>query len=454
MKKKNNIPMRPLNWQIWIFLIIVLSVSSCQDPILVGGDFLENEKLVIGSTGTTKLSTITIAGDSVGTHHPKIDSKTYLLGELDDLVFGKVNAELYLKFLMKATKPNYQNETNLRFDSLVLVMQYDTTGTYGNTRAVQDINIYQLDEVISSTDTFYSNQKFSNLPTPIGQKTVLVSPKDSVKIVDHLTGKNVTLAPQLRIRLNDDFGKSLIQNGQASTNDTVFGDFLKGIYITSKSTNNQPFMYGVNLSDNAIYGTINKLAMYYTVKDTVEKVYEYYIAPTTIGRYTHDRKASIVESFISTQSLGDSLTFIQGLGGAKSVVKFSNLDKLDSVIINKAELEFYVASEPSSLGYYPVPPQIIATRKNDAGNFVFIDDNAYNISALYAFGGQPITSGTVTKYTMNITNHIIKAIKTSGFDADIYLNVMTESENVKRVVLYGAKHSTYPLKLNILYTKK
>lgn len=450
--------MRSLNWQIWTFIIFALLVSSCQDPILVGGDFLENEKLIIGSTGGTKLSTQTLVGDSVATYNPKIDSRTYLLGGLNDQVFGKISAELYMKFAMKTTKPNYQDETNLRFDSLVLVMQYDTLGTYGNKSGLQDIKIYQLDEDIDGLDTFYSNHQFKYLPATIGQKSQWINPKDSVKIIDHLTGKNVTLAPQLRIKLNDDFGKSLILNNQAGTNDTVFGEFLKGIYITSTSPTNEPFLYGVNLSNDAIYAGSSKLVMYYTVKDTVEKVYEYYINSATIGHYTHDKKGSQAEAFISNPSWGDSLTFLQGLGGVKTVVKFSDLQKLDSVIINKAELEFYVANTSTISGYYPVPPQLIATRKNDSGNFVFIDDNAYVLSSssssLIAFGGQPDASGSVTKYTMNITNHIRKAIQTSSFNSDIYFNVFTESENPKRVILYGANHSTYPLKLNIIYTKK
>ena len=55
---------------------------------------------------------------------------------------------------------------------------------------------------------------------------------------------------------------------------------------------------------------------------------------------------------------------------------------------------------------------------------------------------------------MNITNHIKKAVKDSTYNADIYLNVLTETGNPKRVVLFGANHSTYPMKLNITYTKK
>ncbi|MBK8826386.1 MAG: DUF4270 family protein [Saprospiraceae bacterium] len=443
-----------------LFIWAIFLVSGCQDPILVGGDFLEDEKLTISNTDKVLITTQTIAGERVTTHNPKLNSKTYILGALEDSKFGKITAELFFKFAMKSTKPAYQDETNPKFDSLVLVLQYDTLGTYGKSFATQSIKLYQLDETISNTDTFYSDKQFKYLSDEIANINKFVSPKDSVRITDHLTGKAVTLAPQLRLKLNDSFGQALFNNASAAKNDTIFNDFFKGVYITSKSPNNESFVYGLNLSDEALIAQagINKLIMYYTVSDTVKKSYEYNLHTATINKFDHDRSGSLVEKYISNTDASDSITFFQGLGGVKTVVKFSDLAKLDSIIINKAELEFYVADLPGLNDSYAIPPQLIATRKNASGQDIFIDDFAYSFtsaSALaIAFGGVPFVEGGKTKYTMNITNHIKKAVKDSTYNADIYLNVLTETGNPKRVVLFGANHSTYPIKLNITYTKK
>lgn len=442
--------------RMWVYILALGLISSCQDPILVGGDFLDDEKLNVGVINFKNISSQTIAGEKVTTHNPSVDSRTYLLGRLNDPVYGKVSSELFLKFYSQSTLPLYQDETKLRFDSLVLVLQYDTLGTYGNKSAMQSIKVYQLDETISSTDTFDSNKQFKSLPTEIANTTKFVSPKDSIRIKDHLTGKDITLAPQLRIRLNDDFGKALIQNTDAAKNDTIFKEFFKGVYITSTSPSDVPFMYGINLSDLALSSaSANKLVMYYTVNDTLEKAYEYKISSTSVNKFVHENSGSSVENFIQNIALGDSISFIQGLGGVKSVIKFNDLVSLDSVLINKAELEIFVADMPGIPGIYDYPQQLIATRKNSEGKFVFVDDFAFNISYISTvFGGNPVSTNNGTKYVLNITNHIKKAVKDPTFDSSLYLNVLTESQNPRRLAMYGAKHSKNPIKLNITYTKK
>lgn len=442
-----------------VFLLVLSFISGCQDPILVGGTLLDDEKLNIGITNDFDLITKVIPGDTIVTYLPNLDSRTYLLGQLDDPIFGNIAAELYLKFKLSTTKPTYLSEEKLRFDSLVLVLQYDTLGTYGNNIGSQSVKVYRLDESINDKDTFYSDTNLKYLPSELAKIEKIISPKDSVRIKDHLTGKQVTLSPQLRIRIDNSFGEALIKNEDAAKNDTLFDEFFKGIYLTSTSTNNQPFMYGLNFNNTALNSTspINKLIMYYTVNDTTEKTYEYLINTATINRFVHNRTTSQVESFINNPLLGDSLSFIQGVGGVKTVVKFNDLNSLDTLLINKAELEITAADVQGQNGVYNLPKQLIATRKNSDGNLIFIDDIAQLVSGnvLFSpvFGGSPIVSGSLRKYKLNITNHIKRAVKDKTFDSDIYISVLTEAENPARAIFYGAKHSQYPVKLNITYTK-
>jgi hypothetical protein len=129
----------------------------------------------------------------------------------------------------------------------------------------------------------------------------------------------------------------------------------------------------------------------------------------------------------------------------------------DSIAINKAELEITVADISTQNGIYNLPKNLIATRKSEDGKLIFIDDISQllsgGVSFVTSFGGTPNTSGTLRKYNLNITNHIKQAVKNKSFDSDIYLNVLTEPENPSRLIFYGAKHSQYPVKLKVTYTK-
>jgi hypothetical protein len=429
----------------------------------VGNELLDDERLNVGITDTFDLSSITISGERVVTHRPSIDSRTYLLGNLNDNVFGKTSAEIYLKCQLSSTsKPNYHLEQLIKYDSLVLVLQYDSTATYARSIATQKVEVFQLNETFSELDTFYSD---SNLPfgsASIGEVTTVIRPKDSVSIVDHVTRKIVKQGPQLRIRINETFGKALLDNENAAKNDTAFAELFKGVYIRSTSPDNTPFIYGFNFTDAARNTTspINKLIMYYNVSSgdtTLRKTYEYLINTATINRYVHERSGSQVENFILNPTLGDSLTFLQSMGGVKSVIKFNDLSKLAGRLINKAELDIYVADLPDQNGFYPPPPQLLASSKNNSGKLGLIPDIVQlvnsNVNFEPVFGGSLNSEGLIKKYTLNITNHIKSALRDSTYNSDLYIGILTESETPHRAVLFGAGHSKYPMKLKITYTK-
>ena len=147
---------------------------------------------------------------------------------------------------------------------------------------------------------------------------------------------------------------------------------------------------------------------------------------------------------------------MQGLGGVKTVVSFDDLSFLNDKLVNKVVLDVYVSDLSGDFNLYPAPVQLIASYKNASGNIVFIQDVTQALSArilIDVFGGNVTGTGNLRKYSLNITNHIKNALKDSTNDSDLYLNVLTESETVNRAVIYGAKHSTFPMKLNNSYTK-
>jgi hypothetical protein len=440
---------------------IILLITGCQDPILVGSDLLDDDKINIGVLNNFDISTKTIPGERLATHTPSINSSYYRLGEIkNDPIYGSVAAELFLKFRFNSTSaPTYHTDDNVTYDSLVLVLGYDSLATYGNKTGIQDINVFQLENKFLSTDTFYSDTKFAHVSFPLVSKTSQIKPKDSVSITSHLTGKVVKQVPQLRLRLRDDFGRSLITNENAAKSDTAFNSFMKGVYITSKSADNNPLLYGFNFSNTSLSGTspVNKLILYYTSKDTIKKEYEFPIDNATINSYFHNRNGSQLETFITNPTLGDSLSFIHGIGGVKTSISFKNLDSLKNKLINKAELEIYVADIPTPNGTFATPAQIVATRLNEKGEYIFIEDITQSLLSgsnfIPVFGGTLTKDANGQKYIINVTNHIKKASKDPSYPSEIFISVITEAENPGRTAFYGAKHSKFPVKLTVTYTK-
>ncbi len=440
------------------FLVLsIIIVSGCQDPILVGSELLDDEKIHVDLINDFDIATATVPGVKVVTKSSS--SKLYRLGEVNDNIFGKSAAAIYMKFGFNvAATPSFAVEPGATFDSLVLVLRYDSLATYGQASGLQNIKIYQLEEPYKSTDTFYSDTQLSHFALPIANLNKYINPKDSVTIVDHTTGNTVRQEPQLRLRLDDAFARTIFNNPEL-IRDSLFRDYFKGIYITSQSEDGNPLMYGFDLSSAALSASTlyNKLKMYYTVADTLKKVYDFAIDYAVINSYSFDRSGSTVGAFMDQQALGDSLVFTQGLGGVKTEISFKDIDRAKSLLINKAELEIFIADVPGLPIYTKNPPQLIATVKNAKGNYEFIEDIAIPVSLqtsfVTSFGGTPIPVPGGYRYKLNITNHLKKAIRNSDFSPTLYLSVLTESENPDRTVFYGAKNSKNPVKLNIYYTK-
>lgn len=440
-----------------ILILSSIVISGCQDPILVGGDLLEDEKINLEVIRDFSISSQTIPGTKVLTRTS--GSKTYRLGEANDNVYGKTFADIYMKFgFNTASIPSFALDSNARFDSLVLVLRYDTLATYGKSSDIQSVKVYQLDEVYSSKDSFYSDTKLNYIPVPIYDKTMNISPKDSISIIEHATGKSVKQASQFRLKLDDVFGKSIFTNKDLVV-DSIFRNFVKGIYITSRSVTGNPFLYGFDLSSASLGPTIpyNKLIMYYTISDTIKKSYDFQIDNAVINRYDLDYAGSTVSNFINQPLIGDSLAFTQGLGGVKTEIKFNDLDKIKNLLINKAELEINIADIPNVGDMFKNPPQIVLSTKNNKGVYEVIDDIAIPLSAgvsfVPPFGGVLVKNGAGYKYTMNITNHLKKVFRNPDFSSTLYVSVLFEAENPGRVAFYGAKHSQNPIRLNVYYTK-
>src|SRR5690606_23305484 len=103
---------------------------------------------------------------------------------------------------------------NAILDSAVLSLKYlNEAAFYGNILTPMSINVFQLSEQLIKSE-YYSNEDLTSNSTPLGSLTFTPLTNDSTKIISN--GDTIKVAPQVRIRLDDAFGQSIIDLGKNS----------------------------------------------------------------------------------------------------------------------------------------------------------------------------------------------------------------------------------------------
>ncbi|MCE2789896.1 MAG: DUF4270 domain-containing protein [Saprospiraceae bacterium] len=447
----------------WMVCLAAVWLASCQESIPVGFDLIDEQNLGIEVATEFDLSTRTIAGERVITHRPGVDSKTYILGNLNDQVYGIVEPSLYLSFLLGDTPPDFSTVKPDGLDSLVLILEYDTTATYGQKAGLQEIEVFPLVDSLYVNDTIYSDAVIESSMSPVAKITRWVSPKDSVNVTDYKTKKSERQAPQLRIRLDQEFGRQLLSNLEANKSDAALRKFFMGLKIVSRSADNKPMLYGLNLNNSALLSSnpLNKLIAYYQQPSgdtTIRATYQYLIYAATANTFQHQYQGSVLHTSLQDSTVSQQVSFVQPMGGAKTRIRIHDLDKMKGKLINKAVLECFVADIPGPVGNFSEPPQLILESKNRNGQTVLLPDIFQlinnNVNFVQVFGGTLEKTSPVKKYTFSITNHVKIALRDSTYNSDMLLSILTESEIPNRVAIHGGKHATYPVRLKITYTKE
>ncbi len=440
------IGMKKITLSIWpVLAIVVLMVSSCSRPTPVGAELLEQDKANVAFTDTLSLIAKTVPVDSVRTYSSLNDLQlsVYLCGDFNDPVFGNTDASIYTQFRFNNTPPNF---TDVTLDSIVLLLQYDTVGFYGDTLTPQNLEIYRISETMDSSSTYFSNKTFAFDGTPLGGAyNFAPKPSSQVQLISGTDTSNVN--PHLRIRLDDALGTELIDTALYSS-EARFLEQFHGLHIRSTSPTNT--MMGFRL-----LGTLSRMTIFYT-KDTLAGSYSFPVTDRGVKftNYEHDYSSTNIPAFFNDTSMGDSLMFIQGMSGSDIDIDIPGASSFNNIIVNKAELEFTVATlAGDDENLYPPPTRIILTERNDEGDLLVIDDVIFSLSA---FGGQVEESvdnlgKTIRTYRLNISSHFQDLVDGVA-DKPLTLLIFGKQEVPTRAVLYGPGHSQYPAKINLAYT--
>lgn len=387
--------------------------ESCRKPNLIGDDLLPEEDLLNSSRiDTFQIITYTDYEDSVVTSQ----NLFYALGSLNSDIYGKSTAGIYAQIKLPTNNLNFGEGASI--DSIVLTMDY--SAFYGDAEAEHRISVYRLTEHMQSGRLYYSDTRFHILPVALGKKTFVPNLTDSVEL-----NNGVKQEPHLRIKLYDSFGRNIINlDTLVLENDTSFLSYLPGFYIepdTSAGYSNG-MMYFDMLS------TLSGVTVYYRNTEADSLSVRFPFSGVKTNRFTHTYPADAeVTPHLTTPNttIGDPVTYVQGLGGLRTIVKIPTIENLQDVSINKAELTVYVAGGTTS--QFPSPPKLLLTQLDSSGhNFYYLQLYSYEVYSSIVddvlgsndIGGVPTqvtdrygTPALVCKY--NITRHVQEIIEGS-----------------------------------------
>jgi hypothetical protein len=425
---------------------------SCNDPSEIGANLLSGDELSLDYTDTLTLRAFSITTDSIRTYDPDPFTADYdnaHCGDFMDPIFGRTTASIYTQFsLNSSVAPDFKNAL---LDSLVLVLPYNATLSYGKLDESYGIEIYRLAQELPDTVLYYSNQTFETQSTPIGSKTYTPAVSDSVSILvpsaDSM--KTERQIPQLRIPLDATFANALLSDTAALENNAAFQASFKGIHIRPSSSNLG--MVSFNIRNN-----LAGLWAYYR-EDTLHRVYQFpvFSGDVVTSHFEHDYEGSIAGDFLSQPSGSDSLLFLQGLSGLNIDLEVPFADNLGNMVINRAELVLPILRLEGDDSVFDPVPQIIVSEILPDSSAVVVRDLNLAISRVgdqfdSLFGGNATPS--TTAYVVNLSAHFQDLIRGAA-EKKLRISVYLKPEHAERVVLCGPGHPLTPAKIRLGFTR-
>jgi hypothetical protein len=362
-----------------------------------------------------------------------------LLGSYQDPYLGLINASTVCQF-----RPSVSNiilGEGFIADSLVLVLPLRTAyGDVTKLNGLQSFKVFRLEESLSLSDVYYSNKEVAVSASPIGSLgPILPLLTDSVRV----TGKKQ--APQIRIPLDINIANEIAANPGALLSADAFLSFFKGLKITSELPSNQPGK-GAILDLNLQAGA--RIDLFYK-NLTQDSLRISFVVNENAARFTqfNHQYSQQVQDLINNPGLGQDYSFVQTMGGLRTKIQFPNLMAWKAgrnILVNKARL--FVPVDSSSIGIYPVNPQLNLITKSEDGTLTLIPDLL--VSEDYAGSAyKPSTK----QYEFNITRYIQSILDGKAVDRGLFIQAKGTGVSSFRVKINGGSNAIKPIRLELLY---
>lgn len=429
------------------------ALTGCEDQSNIGIEVLPGGDLISIRNSTQNTRSYTFSEDSIKTSQP---SKS-LLGSFTDSIFGNTTIGFAAQYRLNEF-PDFSK--NAQVDSIKLYLYYRII--YGDTLTKQKVRVYELETPLDydtkyTQDVDLKSMAYDNL---LGEYEFTARVR-----LDSLG--DTAFYQSLIIPLDISLGEKLINaDSLKMVNADVFLDYFKGLYVeTEKSTTPG----GAILSLEAVRsGSFDgsALALFYHNDSLKSKVSgdSVLIMPYTISNFSarvnniqHDYSQTSFYDKLNTETVEDSLIYVQATGGLKSRILIDNLSSWkDSMTIvgtdtfpyaiNKAELVFQIDTVASQVHKYQPPLQMLFTVVAENGGEYLPKDYVFNPTY---YGGGLLSDYT---YRFTITQHLQEIIDGNAANNGFFLTPARKNDQANRVVLKGSTSKT-GIKLIVTYSK-
>lgn len=438
-----------------IIFILGIYATSCTEYEQMGINLIDN-RVGLVETDTLTIVAYTLAGDPLVTNQ----TRNSLLGFYNDPLFGRMQASIYTETRLATTGRRIAGNMardSILLDSIVLVMAY--SGFHGDLSTPQNIRVHELNDTVP-TSSILSNHRIVVKPEVLNQQwnpstTYKFAPSDSL----YLGPDSTRVIPQLRLRLNDNFGRRFIDAPLSDFESVAsYLSFFRGFRITAEETTGRGA-----IAYFALGSPTSTLLVYFSILgDTVStrsRVHEFPINEfarrfTQFENFEHQYAANVIRQQVveGDTTQGRSNLFVQAMSNFNVRLHIPHLEKLfeadnaKPIIINSARL-IIPADTTMITDNFGFAPNLFLARRDAEGVLVNMID--YFIGEHYFGGGY---DNARQQYVFNITQHVQAVGRGNIPNSPLYIFVNNPADNAGRAVLSGTE-AERALRVEINYSK-
>lgn len=441
-----------LNFLAFIILCFCIIITACNEEITVGADLLEDQPITIEYTDQIPIVATTVISDSLlmYVNSSTFDLRTNLIGELDDPIFGKSNATLFITPRVSRALPELKDAN---IDSIILVLPLDSLGAYGTSLATHNVELSRLTEPVDleNTTELYSNDCIEFESTPIASLSIVANLRDSVSYYDPNDDTIALYVPQMRFPLDVDLWEDILIDSLVSGDTQELVDLVHGYAV--KSTPSESSLIGINMLSTSSA----EVQIFYTDTIAEKKLVAIDVnSMTSLNNqsclkhncFDHDYAGTAVE--LGLGSSNAEFNYLQGMQGLNVEYDLSGILNYTDVILNHAVLEVFVVEDSE---YAPVNA-ITAEYRTNEGGFSQVEDQ---VITSFLFDGSiqdtTVNGVPIQKYEILLTSHLINIINGEIENTTLTLQATNKRSAANRSILYSPNHPDYPARLKLITTK-
>jgi len=417
------------------FFCLALVATSCKKKRSPVGEEALPPGSILSSSGvdTFELYTYTIDEDSTVSMDPRFN----LLGSYNDPVFGEVDASFYTQFTVQGFNPDFP--LNYTIDSVVMAFEYG--GYYGEI-SEQTFEVYELMDELTRDSSYLSS---SIVATTGGDLVESGSGQILPDVSNGAVVGNDTLEPQLRIRLDNTFGQSLMTLAASSSDIETFLNGFKGLQFKVNNGMQSPgegTIFYLTTTTPA-----SKMTVYYTDDDTGDPLEFDFLVTGSLVDFNHienDISGTDVETVINNPAQGQDQYYAQAFR-SRAKIDFPSLNDIPKdVIIHEAILEIPIDYYQGS-DFYP-SSSVTVSSKLDPDN-----DNLY----LLHQSNSPISYNQQRRaYIVDLRLYLQNLLSGEYVNNGVIISPSLYNSTTERIIFNGPEsvNKKQP-KLNVVYTK-